>query len=270
MKTEIVETSTAHGHHPETQTLEPNQLEPNQLEPNQLEALFGKTYSNTREALIHHPLWEALERGEASLQQLQTFALQDHWLVGHSLQLEALLLAYAPDEAARQLLASKLSSKQVFTVGNGNLLRFGQALGLSSADFEKVQPLAGCAALTSHFYYALAREGFLGMLTAITVSESVFIAICQRAGPALQKHYHLNQEEVAFFTLHDALKDPVDRLEVQLIARLAQTEQAKAQVQQAAQRSFGFEKLFYDTVFAAVLAADESQSQPHLHPHLQP
>jgi pyrroloquinoline-quinone synthase len=239
MKTEVIETRST-------------------LEPNHLEALFGKTYSSERDALIHHPLWEALERGEASLKQLQTFALQDHWLVGHSLQLEALLLAHAPDEAARQLLASKLSSKQVFAVGDGNLLCFGQALGLSSADFAAVQPLPGCAALTTHFYYALARDGFLGMLTAITVSESVFIAICERVGPALQKHYQLSSEQVAFFTLHDALKDPVDRLEVQLIDRLAQTEQARAQVQQAAQRSFSFEKLFYDTVFVV----DDSQSQP--------
>ena len=213
-----------------------------------LDALLGDDYSSERKALIHHPLWESLERGEARLEQLRAFALQDHWLVTHSLQLEALLLAHATDEAARELLASKLSSKQVFTVGDGNLLRFGKALGLSSTDFENVEPLPGCAALTTHFYYALARDGFLGMLTAITVSESVFIAICDRAGPALQRQLGLSGEDVAFFTLHDALKGPVDNLEAQLIARLANTPETRALVKRAAHRSFGFEKLFYDTI----------------------
>jgi pyrroloquinoline-quinone synthase len=218
-----------------------------------LDALLGDDYSSERKALIHHPLWENLEHGQASdvrlLAQLRAFALQDHWLVGHSLQLEALLLAHATDEAARELLAGKLSSKQVFTVGDGNLLRFGKALGLSQDDFENIEPLPGCAALTTHFYYALARGGFLGMLTAITVSESVFIAICDRAGPALQRQLGLSDADVAFFTLHDALKDPVDHLEA-LLARLANTDEARALVKRAAQRSFGFEKLFYDTIFA--------------------
>jgi pyrroloquinoline-quinone synthase len=218
-----------------------------------LDALLGDDYSSERKALIHHPLWENLEHGQASdvrlLAQLRAFALQDHWLVGHSLQLEALLLAHATDEAARELLAGKLSSKQVLTVGDGNLLRFGKALGLSQDDFENIEPLPGCAALTTHFYYALARGGFLGMLTAITVSESVFIAICDRAGPALQRQLGLSDADVAFFTLHDALKDPVDHLEA-LLARLANTDEARALVKRAAQRSFGFEKLFYDTIFA--------------------
>ena len=221
-----------------------------------LDALLGDDYSSERKALIHHPLWESLERGEARLEQLRAFALQDHWLVTHSLQLEALLLAHATDEAARELLAGKLSSKQVFTVGDGNLLRFGKALGLSSTDFENIEALPGCAALTAHFYYALARDGFLGMLTAITVSESVFIAICDRAGPALQRQFGLSDADVAFFTLHDALKGPVDNLEAQLIARLANTEDARALVRRAAQRSFGFEKLFYDTIYAVGQAHD--------------
>jgi pyrroloquinoline-quinone synthase len=231
-------------------------LESRLLDTGRLDALLGDDYSSEREALIHHPLWEALENGQASLEQLRAFALQDHWLVSHSLQLEALLLAHATDEPARELLAGKLSSKQVFTVGDGHLLRFGKALGLSQDDFENVEPLPGCAALTTHFYYALARDGFLGMLTAITVSESVFIAICDRAGPALQRQLGLSSDDVAFFTLHDALKDPVDNLEAQLIARLANTEDARALVKRAAHRSFGFEKLFYDTIYAVGQARD--------------
>jgi pyrroloquinoline-quinone synthase len=239
-----------------TELLEAGPFDTVVLDTVTLDTLLGGDYSSEREALIHHPLWESLERGDASLEQLRAFALQDHWLVTHSLQLEALLLAHATDEAARELLASKLSSKQVFTVGDGNLLRFGKALGLSQEEFANVEPLPGCAALTTHFYYALARDGFLGMLTAITVSESVFIAICDRAGPALQRQLSLSSDDVAFFTLHDALKDPVDKLEAQLISRLANTPEARALVKRAAHRSFGFEKLFYDTIYAVGQARD--------------
>lgn len=61
--------------------------------------------------LLAHPLWRDVARGRASLAQLRTFALQDHWLVQHALPLETLLIAHAPTETARAALGRKLESK---------------------------------------------------------------------------------------------------------------------------------------------------------------
>lgn len=204
------------------------------------------------DALLRHPLWTAIEEGRATPAQLRTFALQDAWLVRHSPQLEALLVAHAPDEAARAVLAKKHAPKAVFAPGEpGHLSTFGAAFGLTRADFEAAEPLAGCAALTAGFYYALAREGFLGYLASLAASESVFIELCLRASPALRRHHGLTEEQVAFFDLHDLLREGVDGGEADLLRRLAVSDADREVVTRAVKRTLGFERLFYDTVYRA-------------------
>ena len=215
-----------------------------------LPALLGPELGARRQALIHHPLWNAVADGTASLAQLRAFALQDAWLVQHSRQLEALLVAHAPDEAARETLLSKLDPKAVFA-GQGSLHHFGRGIGLTPEAFERVVPQAGCLALTAHFYYMLLRHGFTGMLASISASESVFIAICQRVGPALQRHYQLTDEQVAFFPLHDGLDQSVNVGEAALLTRLCQDPAALATLRLAVSQTYDCEQLFYDTVYAA-------------------
>ncbi|GMA14261.1 iron-containing redox enzyme family protein [Deinococcus metallilatus] len=206
--------------------------------------------SQVQAELLDHPLWRDVVEGTATTAQLRAFALQDHWLVRHSLQLETLLIAHAPNEHARTVLARKLEPKAVFA-GEGSLVHFGAAVGLSPEDFEAVEPLPGCAALTAHFYYALARDGFLGMLASIAASESVFIAICDLAGPALRERYGFTDEQVAFFPLHDGLKEGVNVGETDLLRELASTSEARELVTRTVRRTYGLERLFYDTVYAA-------------------
>ncbi|WP_288479972.1 hypothetical protein [uncultured Deinococcus sp.] len=203
-------------------------------------------------ALLGHPLWRAVQSGTATRAHLRTFALQDAWLVGHSRQLEALLLAHAPDERARTALLGKWTAKQNFSGPEdpGHLLHFGRAFGLTEAEFAAAEPLPGCAALTMNFYYALAHDGFLGLLASVAASESVFIAICDLAGPALVREYGLTPEQVAFFPLHDGLKAGVDGGEAALLRELALTPQARETVTRTVRRTYACEKLFYDTVYA--------------------
>ena len=64
--------------------------------------LLNEDLTAQQQAILTHPLWQAVQAGEATPAQLRRFALQDDWLVRHSKQLEALLVAHAPDEDARQ------------------------------------------------------------------------------------------------------------------------------------------------------------------------
>ena len=217
--------------------------------PDVLPELLGPALQARRRALFEHPLWAAIEAGKASLKQLQTFALQDGLLVQHSRQLEALLIAHAPDEAARATLLAKGQPKAVFAAG-GDIRHFGEGLGLNSSDFDNIVPLAGCAGLTATYYYMLARHGFLGLLTSLYLSESVFIAICARITPALQRHYGLSDVQVAFFPLHDGLEESVNVGEADLLRRLAQAPEAQDLVRRVAAQTYAAEELFYDTVYA--------------------
>lgn len=106
-----------------------------------------------RQRLLFHPLWTGIEQGTLPRQALRVFALQDWWLVREAYRLDALAVAGMPDLDLQDLLLAKLVPKMG---GYRLLLRFGEALGLSRADFDAVEPLAGRMALTTFFYWMLA------------------------------------------------------------------------------------------------------------------
>lgn len=215
--------------------------------------LLTEDLTAQRRAILEHPWWTAVQNGTATTRQLQVFALQDDWLVRHSQQLESLLVAHAPDEATRATLLKKWEPKAIFNPhsGPGSLRLFGAAVGLSVQDFERVQPMAGCAALTMNFYYALVRGGFLGLLASIAASESIFIHLCEFAGPALRDNYGLTDEQVAFFPLHDRLKEGVEVGEAALLRQLCRSDADRQRVTEAFKLTYECERQFYDTVYAA-------------------
>src|SRR5436309_5134083 len=147
-----------------------------------------------RQRLLFHPLWTGIEQGTLLRETLRIFALQDWWLVREAYRLDALAVASMPDLDLQDLLLAKLVPK---IGGYKLLLRFGEALGLTRADFEAVVPLAGCLALTTFFYWMLASGSVPEKIAAVSASEDIFIQMCARVGPALLSHYGMSAEQVA-------------------------------------------------------------------------
>jgi pyrroloquinoline-quinone synthase len=106
-----------------------------------------------RQRLLTHPFWTGIEDGTLPRVMLRAFALQDWWLVREAYCLDALAVAGMSDLHLQELLFAKLVSK---IGGYTLLLLFGEALDLSRADFDAVEPLAGCMALTTFFTWMLA------------------------------------------------------------------------------------------------------------------
>src|ERR1700730_18011370 len=135
-----------------------------------------------RQRLLFHPLWIGIEQGTLARETLRIFALQDWWLVREAYRLDALAVAAMPDLELQDFLLAKLVPK---IGGYRLLLRFGEALGLSRADFDAVEPLAGCMALTTFFYWMFAYRSVPEKIAPVGASEDVFVQICARVGPAL-------------------------------------------------------------------------------------
>lgn len=204
--------------------------------------LSEPTLLATRQRLLQHPLWQAILSGNATQEQLRTFALQDYWLVEHSPSLEKLLLEHAPEEL-HSLFHEKILTKEH---AEHPLVSFGAAFGLSEQDFLNVEPLAGCAALTMNFYHAFYTGGFAALLASVSASESVFIELCGLAAPALRQHYGLSEEQVTFFSFHDELIPAVEAQQ----AYLSQLPE-QAALQKTVALTYRCEALFYDTVYGA-------------------
>ena len=199
-----------------------------------------------RQALLYHPLWTGIEDGTLSRERLRLFALQDWWLVRESYRLDALAVAAVSDLDVQELLLAKLLPK---VGGYKLLLRFGAAFGLSRADFDSVEPLAGCMALTNFFYWMLAYGSPEEKLASVSASEDIFIQICARVGPALQQKYGLSAEQVAFFTAHDELGTHVTPVDEVLLTRY-DTSVERERITRAVRLSHEFELMFYDTILA--------------------
>ncbi len=113
--------------------------------------------------------------------------------------------------------------------------------------FEHVEPLAGCMALTTYFYWMLAY-GFPGeKLAAVSASEDIFIQICARVGPALMRNYGLSAEQVQFFTVHDEIDTRVNLIDTMIITRYT-SEKERQRIIRAVRLSHEFELMFYDTI----------------------
>jgi len=208
------------------------------------DSMLTEDVAPLRQRLLYHPLWTGIENGTVRRETLRVFALQDWWLVREAYRLDALAIAGMAELELQDLLLAKLVPK---IGGYKLLLRFGEALGLARADFDAVEPLAGCMALTNFFYWMLAYGSPSEKIAAVSASEDIFIQICARAGPALMRHYGMSAEQVAFFTAHDDIGQKVTPIDDVLLARYHNLED-RQRVTRAVRLSHEFELMFYDTV----------------------
>jgi thiaminase/transcriptional activator TenA len=213
-------------------------------------ALLTENLEPLRQRLLYHPLWRGIEDGTLDRERLRLFALQDWWLVREAYRLDALAVATANDLEVQELLLAKLLPK---VGGYKLLLRFGQALGLSWEDFDAVEPLAGCMALTNFFYWMLAYGTPGEKLAAVSASEDIFIQICAHIGPALIRNYGLSAEQVEFFTAHDEIGKRVSPVDEMLLERYSSSAERQL-ITRAVRLSHEFELMFYDTVLNTPLS----------------
>ncbi|MDQ6661281.1 MAG: iron-containing redox enzyme family protein [Chloroflexota bacterium] len=202
-----------------------------------------------RQRLLHHPLWTGIENGTLGKERLRLFALQDWLIVRDMYRLDALAIAAVSTVEDQELLLAKLVPK---IGGHQSLLRFGEALGLTRADFDNVEPLAGCMALVNFFYYMLAYGSPGEKLAAVSASEDIFIAICARIGPALLQHYGFTAEQVQFFTAHDELGTHVAPVDTVLLARYDSPAERR-RITRAVRLSHEYELMFYDTIMETAI-----------------
>ncbi len=200
-----------------------------------------------RQRLLHHELWRRVEEGTLEVARLRLFALQDWWLVREAYRLDALAIAAVSDLEVQELLLRKLLPK---IGGYKLLLRFGEALGLSRADFDEVEPLAGCMALTNFFYWMLAYGSPGEKLASVSASEDIFVQICARVAPALIRQYGLSAAQAEFFSAHDEIGKHMLPVDDMLLARYA-TPHERQRITRAVRLSHEFELMFYDTILIA-------------------
>jgi len=235
-----------------------------------LDSILSPKTKQVRQELIKHAFWKRIEDGSLSKKALQIFAQQDYWLVKQATRIDTLIIASMQDEFLRDLLLERLAArfyrhpelvsgssqeekkmpKRVrHDKGNSLLLGFAEGVGLTKKNLENAEPLAGCMALTTYFYWMIDNTSDLEKITCIDASKEIFSLLCVRVQPALIKHYKLSQKQAMFFTVHEgvlARLKPVD----EYIEKQAKTKEQKNKIDLAARLSYEFEIMFYDTALS--------------------
>jgi pyrroloquinoline quinone (PQQ) biosynthesis protein C len=201
------------------------------------------------ERLMSSRYFTELREGKLSKKRLKGFALQ-HYLSNHAINkgLAFCMVKNASNPPAYnqfvELFVEESSHPAL-------MKRFGEALGLTDADFENEIMIFECVAHTA----AIIRGMFLGSAAETRAGALVNETMVQRYSDefdtALAKHYGLDSRARTFFTVHGKVDQEHTAMAADTIARNANTDREKELVRVAAKNMVRFKLAKFDGIYDA-------------------
>jgi pyrroloquinoline quinone (PQQ) biosynthesis protein C len=201
------------------------------------------------ERLMSSRYFSELREGKLSKKRLKGFALQ-HYLSNHAINkgLAFCMVKNASNPPAYnqfvELFVEESSHPAL-------MKRFGEALGLTDADFENEIMIFECVAHTA----AIIRGMFLGSpaetRAGALVNETMVQRYSEEFDTALAKHYGLDSRARTFFAVHGKVDQEHTAMAAETIARNANTDREKELVRVAAKNMVRFKLAKFDGIYDA-------------------
>lgn len=201
------------------------------------------------ERLMSSRYFSELREGKLSRKRLKGFALQ-HYLSNHAINkgLAFCMVKNASNPPAYnqfvELFVEESSHPAL-------MKRFGEALGLTDADFENEIMIFECVAHTA----AIIRGMFLGSAAetraGALVNETMVQRYSEEFDAALAEHYGLDSRARTFFTVHGKVDQEHTAMAAETIARNANTDREKELVRVAAKNMVRFKLAKFDGIYDA-------------------
>src|SRR5260370_34841991 len=161
-------------------------------------------------AFGRHPLWPRIAEGRLPRSALGPFAVQFFLQVREFPRAVSALHSSCPDIGERIELAESLYEEETGRISGCNVshpelfIRFGAGLGLARGELLAAQPFPGTAALIAWFESATKEHSFIEGAAAITLAaEGPVPGAFAPFARALERHYGLTREQVAFWDIHE-------------------------------------------------------------------
>lgn len=201
------------------------------------------------ERLMSSRYFSELREGKLSRKRLKGFALQ-HYLSNHAINkgLAFCMVKNASNPPAYdqfvELFVEESSHPAL-------MKRFGEALGLTDADFENEIMIFECVAHTA----AIIRGMFLGSAAetraGALVNETMVQRYSEEFDTALAKHYGLESRARTFFAVHGKVDQEHTAMAAETIARNANSDREKELVRVAAKNMVRFKLAKFDGIYDA-------------------
>lgn len=206
-----------------------------------------------------HPLWKRIAAGKLSREQLQRFAVQFFLQVREFPRAVSAMHSRCPFDDMRQELAESVYEEESGKISGCNLphpelfIKFGLALGLERRDMTEGAPLPETAALIDWFEVASQNRSFIEAAAAINLAAEGQVP--GAFGPfarALEKHYGLATEDVAFWDIHEIADADHSDVGDHIVVKHANSEALRQQVRDALERSLQAWWSFFDGIERSV------------------
>jgi pyrroloquinoline quinone (PQQ) biosynthesis protein C len=206
-----------------------------------------------------HPLWCRIEDGRLPQGGLRTFAVQFFLQVREFPRAVSALHAHCPFPDARIELAESLYEEETGRISGCNVshpelfIRFGEAVGVARDEMVRGEPLPATAALIDWFELATTQRSFIEGAAAINLAAEGQVP--GAFGPfarALERHYGLTREQVAFWDVHEMADREHSDIGDHIVLRFATSAEWQEKVRRAVERSLGSWWEFFDGIARAI------------------
>jgi len=199
--------------------------------------------------LMSSRYFSELRDGNLSKKRLKGFALQ-HYLSNHAINkgLAFCMVKNASNPPAYnqfvELFVEESSHPAL-------MKRFGEALGLTDADFENEIMIFECVAHTAAIIRGMSLGSAAETRAGALVNETMVQRYSEEFDAALAKHYGLDSRARTFFAVHGKVDQEHTAMAAETIARNANTDREKEAVRVAAKNMVRFKLAKFDGIYDA-------------------
>ena len=218
-----------------------------------------KTMIAARRSFGGHPLWHAIAAGKVSRPGLQLFAQQFFLQVREFPRAVSALHANCPFADERIKLAESVYEEETGRISGCNLphpelfLKFARGLGMARESLTEARPLPGTAALIDWFELSSKQRSFIEGAAAINLAAEGQVP--GAFGPfarALEKHYGLSRDDVAFWDVHEIADRDHSDIGDHIVVRFASNDEWREKTRRAVSHSLDMWWQFFDGMERAI------------------
>ena len=213
-----------------------------------------------RRSFGRHPLWKKIEAGQVPKDKMKTFAQQFFLQVREFPRAISALHSRCYDSQERLKLAESLYEEETGLISGSAphpelFIRLGIGFGLKRDEMTAANPLPGTEALIDWFELSTKDRSFAEGIGAINVAaEGQVPGNFASFARALEKHYGLSHEQVAFFDIHEIADKDHSDVGDNILSHLPLSDTDKTKVRAAAERSLDLWWQFFDNIERACAA----------------
>ncbi|MCI4331030.1 MAG: iron-containing redox enzyme family protein [Thermoplasmata archaeon] len=200
-----------------------------------------------------HPFFAKLERGEVPREVVHRWIAQFYpWLACVPIAMAERFsrCSWEPKfDRFRQMILDQLLEEAGDPKGKAPghpelWLRFCEGIGLPRSQVHATPLLPSTLVAMDDFLYINREVPFY--ISAAGSSEPPNVELCQRLLPSFQRHYHVDDEHLAYYSLHVTADEEHSRFVGEMVAAFANSEDVRREMWDAMLRGFALHKLLVD------------------------